>query len=136
MEWPGVPDPFVAPGVRVHGVAGNVGKDLASVTVISVADDAGTAGETGILQVDEEGVDGRCPWSGRTQHGVAVPQDRGGLAFGPGQQLEVIGWRHRQHAAMPPPWRATRYKPARDLPEEFAVRGAGARRRHRPQLLT
>jgi len=38
-----------------------------------------------------------------------VPQDRGGLAFGPGQQLEVIGWRHRQHAAMPPLWRATRY---------------------------
>ena len=25
---------------------------------------------------------------------------------------------------------------ASDLPEEFTVRGAGARRRHRPQLLT
>lgn len=36
-------------------------EDLASVTVKSVADDAGTAGETGVLQVAEEDVDGRCP---------------------------------------------------------------------------
>jgi hypothetical protein len=106
--WKGQGCQTVAPGVRVHEAAGNVGQDLTSVTVISVADDSGTSGETGVLQVVEEGVDGRGPWSGRTQHGVAVPQDWGGLAFGPGQQLEVIGWRHRQHAAMPPPWHATR----------------------------
>jgi hypothetical protein len=89
-----LPDPFVAPGVGVHEVAGNVGQDLASVTVISVADDAGTAGETGVLQVDEEGVDGRCPWSCRTQHGVAVPHDWGGLAFGSGEWLEGRMRRH------------------------------------------
>ena len=64
------------------------------MTVISVADDAGTAGETGLLQVDEEGVDGRCPWSCRTQHGVAVPQDWGGLAFGSGERLEGRMRRH------------------------------------------
>ena len=89
-----MPDPFVAPGVRVHEVAGNVGQGLAAVTVISAADDAGTAGETGVLQVDEEGVDGSCPWSGRTQHGVAVPQDRGGLPFGSGERLEGRMRRH------------------------------------------
>jgi hypothetical protein len=34
QETADVPDPFVAPGARVHDVAGNVGQDLAAVTVV------------------------------------------------------------------------------------------------------